>query len=68
MQVKNILQLIEDPKIYIELKYTIDEGGGSFGFFTKNELYYNDKLKNKKIKKINIQYINNKRLLILEVI
>lgn len=68
MQVKDILKLIQDPKIYIEIKYTIDNGGGTFGIFTKNDLHYNDKLKNKKIEKINIQYYSGKRLLILEVI
>lgn len=68
MQVKDILKLIQDPKIYIEVKYTIDNGGGTFGIFTKSDLHYNDKLKNKKIEKINIQYYSGKRLLILEVI
>ena len=67
MKVKDILQKINDPKIFIEIKYTIEEGGGSFGIFTKNDLHYNDNLKNKKIEKMNIQYITNKRLLILEV-
>ena len=67
MKVENILKLINDKKLYIELKYTPENGGGSFGFFTKNELQYNDKLKNRKIEKINVQYINNKRILVLEV-
>lgn len=67
MKIKDILKLINDPKIYIEIKYTPENGGGSFGFFTKNELYYNDDVKNRKVEKINVQYINNKRILILEV-
>lgn len=67
MKIKNILELINDPKIYIEIKYTPENGGGSFGFFTKSDLYYNDNLKNRKVEKINVQYIDDKRLLILEV-
>ena len=67
MKINDILKLINDPKIYIEIKYTPESGGGSFGIFTKSELYHNDNLKNRKLEKINIQYINNKRLLILEV-
>ena len=67
MKVKDILKKINDPKVFIEIKYTTEEGGGSFGIFTKNDLHYNDNLKNRKIENINIQYITNKRLLILEV-
>lgn len=67
MKVKDIIKKISDPKIYIEIKYTIEDGGGSFGIFTKNDLQYNDKMKNKNIEKINIQYYDSKRLLILEV-
>lgn len=68
MKIKDILTLINDPKVYIEIKYTPESGGGSFGFFTKDELHYNDDLKNRKIEKINVQYFNNKRLLVLEVL
>lgn len=67
MKIKDILKLINDSKIYIEIKYVAESGGGSFGFFTKSDLYYNDNLKNRKVEKINVQYINNKRILILEV-
>ena len=66
MKVKDILKKIQDNKIYIEIKDV--DCGTSFGFFTKNELYCNDKLKNKKIEKINVQYFDSKRLLILEVV
>lgn len=67
MKIKDILKLVNDPKIYIEIKYTPENSGGSFGFFTKSDLYYNDDLKNRKVEKINVQYIDNKRVLILEV-
>lgn len=65
MKVKSLLKKIEDPKIYIEF---IEKGSGaSYGFYTKNDLIYNDKFSNYNIKKINIQYINNKRLLIIYI-
>lgn len=67
MKVINILKKIEDLGLYIEIKET--ETGTSRGIFTKNDalLVYNNDLKNRNIKKINIQYYNGKRLLILEV-
>lgn len=67
MKVINILKKIEDLGLYIEIKET--ETGASRGIFTKNDalLVYNNDLKNRNIKKINIQYYNGKRLLILEV-
>lgn len=65
MKVKNILKYIEDLKLYIEF---IDlQSGASYGFFTKNDLIYNTKHHNDKIKKINVQYINSKRLLVLYI-
>ena len=67
MKISNILKLVSDPKVYIEIKYIVESGGGSFGFFTKNDLYHNDNLKHRKVEKINVQHINNKRVLILEV-
>ena len=67
MKVIDILKKIEDLKLYIEIKET--ETGASRGIFTKNDalLVYNKDLKNRNIKKINVQYYNGKRLLILEV-
>lgn len=67
MKVIDILKKIEDSKLYIEIKET--ETGASYGIFTKNDalLVYNNDLKNRNIKKINVQYYNGKRLLILEV-
>lgn len=67
MKVIDVLKKIEDVKLYIEIKET--ETGASRGIFTKNDalLVYNNDLKNRNIKKINVQYYNGKRLLILEV-
>lgn len=65
MKVKSLLKKIEDPKIYIEF---IEKGNGaSYGFYTINELKYNVKFRNENIKKLNIQYINNKRLLVIYI-
>jgi len=65
MKVKDILKLIEDTKLYIEF---IDlKSGASYGFYTKNDLVYNDKFKNDKIVKINSQYFDNKRLLVIYI-
>lgn len=65
MKVKDILKKIEDLKLYIEL---IDyKDFASYGFYTKNDLIYNDKYNNLLIKKINVQYIKNKRLLVLYI-
>ena len=67
MKVIDILKKIEDVKLYVEIKDK--ETGASYGIFAKNDalLVYNDSLKNRNVKKINVQYHNGKRLLILEV-
>ena len=65
MKVKDILKLINASKLYIEFRS--EQCGASYGFYNKNDLIYNDKFNNDKIKKINVQYINNKRLLILYI-
>ena len=65
MKVKDILKLINDNKLYIE--FISEQCGASYGFYNKNDLIYNDKFNNDKIKKMNCQYINNKRLLILYI-
>lgn len=65
MKVKDILKKINDLALYIEI---IDvESGASYGIYKKNDalLVYNNELKNKNIQKINVQYFNNKRILIL---
>ena len=65
MKVKDILKNIEDKKLYIEF---IDlKSGASYGIFTKNDLIYNDKFNNDKIKKINFQYISTKRIMLIYI-
>lgn len=67
MKVKDILNKINDTGLYIEL---IDiESGASYGIFKKNDalLVYDNEKKNKKVKKINVQYYQGKRLLMLGV-
>ena len=65
MKIKDLLKKIDDCKLYIEI---IDRNTfGSYGFFTKNELIYNNKYNNCLIKKINVQYIDGKRTLILYI-
>lgn len=67
MKVKDILNKINDCGLYVEI---IDvESGASYGTFKKNDalLVYNNKLKNKNIKKINVQYYQEKRILMLGV-
>lgn len=67
MKVKDLIKKINDPKLYIEIKEQAKNGGGSRGFYTKNDIIYNTKILNYLIYSINIQYINNKRLLVLEI-
>lgn len=66
MKVLDIIKKIDDTKIYIEI---INADDASYGIFTKNDplLVYNNNLKNKTIKNINVQYFNNKRLLVLKI-
>lgn len=65
MKVKEIIRQIDDPKIHIEI---IEKGSGAnFGIYTKKEIFFNDNLTKKTIDNINIQYIDNKRILILKV-
>lgn len=67
MKVKDILNKINDMGLYIEL---IDVGSGaSYGIFKKNDalLVYDNEKKNKKVKKINVQYYQGKRVLMLGV-
>ena len=65
MKIKDLLKKIEDCKLYIEL---IDyKNYASYGFYTKSDLIYNNKYNNCLIKKINVQYIDKKRTLILYI-
>lgn len=65
MKVKDILRKLEDKKIFVE--FIDNQSGASYGFYSKNDLIYNNKFNNDTIKKINIQYIDNKRLLVLYI-
>lgn len=65
MKVKEIVRQITDPKLNIEI---IEESGGaSFGFYTKGEIFYQEKIMKATVKNINVQYIKGKRLLIIKV-
>lgn len=63
MKIKQIIEKIDDPKLYIEI---IDKDYISYGLYTKNELIYNTKFNNDKILSIDVQYFN-KRVLILYI-
>lgn len=65
MKVKDIIKLINDCKLYIE--FIDKQSGASYGFYSKNDLIYNDKFSNDKIKKINVQYFDGKRTLIIYI-
>ena len=65
MKIKSILKLINDFKLYFEIKDR--KTGASYGFYTKSDLIYNDKYNNYLIKGINSQYFDNKRLLVIEI-
>lgn len=65
MKVKEIVRQITDPKLNIEI---IEEGGGaSFGFYTKKEIFYQEKIMKATVKNINVQYIKGTRSLIIKV-
>ena len=63
MKVKDLLKKLgKNNNLYIEF---IEKDFASYGFYTKNELIYNDRFSNEKVKEFNIQYINKK--LVLEI-
>ena len=65
MKVKDIIKKISDMKLYIEF---IESGSyASYGIYTKNDLIYNDKFNNYNVKNINVQYVGNKRLLVIYI-
>lgn len=66
MKVKDILKLIEDEKILIEIKDTITYGSYLIGNY-KDVTLNSYKFKDYKIDKINVQYTNNTRYLILYI-
>lgn len=63
MSVKDIITLITDVKLNIEIIEKIS--GASFGFYNCN--YIPETYLTKEIKNINVQYINGKRLLVIEI-
>ena len=62
MNIKNIIDLIKDPKINIEIVEKLS--GASFGFY--NNKYVPINLLNKQALEINVQYVNGKRTLIIK--
>lgn len=62
MSIKDIVCLITDVKLNIEI--IEEKSGASFGFYDKR--YVPTELLTKEVKGINVQYIDGKRLLILE--
>lgn len=62
MNIKNIIDLIKDPKLNIEIVEKLS--GASFGFY--NNKYVPINLLNKQALEINVQYVNGKRTLIIK--
>lgn len=62
MYIEDIIRLIKDVKLSIEIKER--DSGASFGFY--NNKYVPLELLRKRIVAINVQYVDGKRLLILE--
>ena len=62
MNIKNIIDLIKDPKLNIEIIEKLS--GASFGFYNNNYVPIN--LLNKQAIEINVQYVNGKRTLIIK--
>ena len=67
MKVNDILNKINDLGLYIELVELPDLV--SLGVYHKNDQHYvyNKSLLNKKVKKINVRYCEDKRVLVLGV-
>ena len=62
MNIKNIIDLIKDPKLNIEIIEKLS--GASFGFYNNN--YVPLHFLGKQILEINVQYVNGKRTLIIK--
>lgn len=65
MRVRDILEKIEDVNLYIELRNL--KSDESYGTYKKNELIHYYRFDYNTIKKINVQYIENKRTIVLYV-
>ena len=62
MNIKNIIDLIKDPKLNIEIIEKLS--GASFGFYNNN--YIPADFLEKQVLEINTQYVNGKRTLIIK--
>ena len=62
MTIKDIVCIITDIKLNIEIKEK--KSGASFGFYDKR--YVPTELLTKEVKGVNVQYVDSKRLLIIE--
>lgn len=67
MKVKDIIKLITDDGVFVELVHV--ETNASYGFNRKNApiFQYDDRIKNAKVKKMNVQYFKNHRVLVLYI-
>lgn len=67
MKIKDILKKIDDSSLYVEIR----EKSSDITIINckKNDplIVYNNTLKNNKIKALNVQYLNNKRTLIIYI-
>lgn len=61
MKIKDLVKYIDDFKLYIEV---IDDQLTSYGFYNKDEIKQSKHI-NDNVKKINVQYINGKRLIVV---
>ena len=64
MKVKDLLKKITDNGLCFEFR---GRDFSSYGFYKLNELKYNTKFNNDLIYNINIQYINNKRTIVITI-
>ena len=62
IKVKDFLELVTDAKVYFEIVEKIS--GASFGICGKQ--YIQKEFLEKDIKEINVQYIDNKRLVVIK--
>lgn len=65
MYIANFVGMVEDKKLYIEILDNFTYG--SYGFYNVDDLRKNTELMNKRVIKINCQYIGNKRVLLLYI-
>lgn len=66
MKVKDFLKKFKDT-YGVKIEFKEVESGASFGFYTKNQLKYNDRFNNENIKEFDTQYINGCILLVIYI-